>query len=78
MLTAAVFGLLCAPRAAKNKVIIREEGTIGPTVLLLASENVKIQLAAVRLLRSLSVNGAPSLFFFFFFFFFASHLVWLS
>jgi serine/threonine protein kinase len=37
-------------------VIIREEGTIGPTVLLLASENVKIQLAAVRLLRSLSVN----------------------
>jgi serine/threonine protein kinase len=41
---------------AKNKVVIREEGTIGPTVLLLASENVKIQLAAVRLLRSLSVN----------------------
>merc|ERR1739848_144164 len=41
---------------AKNKVVIREEGTIGPTVLLLSSENVKIQLAAVRLLRSLSVN----------------------
>eukprot|EP00179_Madagascaria_erythrocladioides_P003046 CAMPEP_0198327494 /NCGR_PEP_ID=MMETSP1450-20131203/14741_1 /TAXON_ID=753684 ORGANISM="Madagascaria erythrocladiodes, Strain CCMP3234" /NCGR_SAMPLE_ID=MMETSP1450 /ASSEMBLY_ACC=CAM_ASM_001115 /LENGTH=539 /DNA_ID=CAMNT_0044031541 /DNA_START=65 /DNA_END=1681 /DNA_ORIENTATION=- len=41
---------------ARNKVIIREEGTIGPTVALLGSENVKIQLAAVRLLRSLSVN----------------------
>jgi len=41
---------------AENKELIREEGTIEPTVQLLGSENVKVQLAAVRLLRSLSVN----------------------